>query len=144
MKKYSLWVFTAIALLVLFAAYTMLRSYRETNELWQTSDPARDPVSSWDRRVRKILPDLPAGVTVGYLADWDIPKFKFSAGDQHGEWVLTRYALAPHFVKGGTAYQYIVGNFSQPHDDQWFMDTFGVTVIKRYDAELYLLQGPGK
>jgi len=129
---------------VILSLYTTFHSYQEIAALYDPAQAGNDPVSAWDRRIRKILPDLPAEGTIGYMADWNIPDAKYSFGDQYGEWILTRYALAPHFVKRSGEYDFIVGNFSEPKSEEWFQQTFGVSILKDYDGGLYLLKGPAR
>ena len=104
-------------------------------------------VSVWDRRMRKMIPDLPTHGVVGYLADWDIPDYAYGDKDQTVEYVLSQYSLAPLILQRGSNHPIIIGNFSASNDSEKIpnvLKLFDLKIIKEHTNEIFILAGNEK
>ncbi len=138
--------------LVLLAAFVTLLIYATWNALAyrnrmvggaDTSDAGNDMVSTWDRRMRKMLPDLPDHGVVGYLADWDIPGYAYGHTDQTVEYLLSQYALPPLTLQRGANYPIIIGNFSDTGDKEKIpaiLEHFNLRIVKEHTNEIFILE----
>ena len=84
--------------------------------------------------MQPVRETLPRSIReVGYLSDPE-------QSAQVQEFFLTRYALAPVVVREGVAYEWIVGNFTQPG----FEDILNAQIpsgyaIQKFGAGIYLI-----
>jgi hypothetical protein len=142
-------IFAAFGL-VFFLVLGIFNTWSNQNQVISSLDPqniGNDMVSVWDRRMRKMIPDLPDHGIVGYLADWDIPEYPFGEKDQTVEYLLSQYSLAPLTLQRGSDYPVIIGNFSASKDTDKIpnvLKLFDLKIIKEHTNEILILAGKVK
>ncbi|MHC1784618.1 MAG: hypothetical protein AB9891_18000 [Anaerolineaceae bacterium] len=130
--------------LLAFGSYNAMVFRNQMVGTADTGNIGNDMVSTWDRRMRKMLPDLPDHGVVGYLADWDIPDYTYGHTDQTVEFLLSQYALAPLTLQRGADYPVIVGNFSDTGDPEKIpgvLELFNLRILKEHTNEIFILEG---
>jgi hypothetical protein len=133
----------AFVTLLIYASWNALAYRDRMVRAIDTSDAGNDMVSTWDRRMRKILPDLPDHGVVGYLADWDIPGYEYGHTDQTVEYLLSQYALAPLTLQRGDDFPLIIGNFSDTGDKDKIpaiLAHFKLVLVKEHTNEIFILE----
>jgi hypothetical protein len=93
-----------------------------------------DGAAKWEERMQPVREALPPSVReVGYVADPEQTA-------QVQEYSLTRYALAPVVVRPGVAYEWIVGNFTQPGFEDLLKEKITTAyTIRKFGAGIYLI-----
>ncbi len=102
-----------------------------------------DMVTAWDKRLRKVRNILPEYGTIGYMADWDIPGYKYGSSDQEVEFLLAQYTVAPLVLERGSDHDLILGNFSDNGDPQKMENVqkqLGLRIIQPYSNEIFLME----
>lgn len=133
----------AFITLLIFAAWNALVYRDRMVGAVDTSNAGNDMVSTWDRRMRKMLQDLPDHGVVGYLADWDIPGYAYGHTDQTVEYLLSQYALAPLTLQRGKDFPHIIGNFADTGDKEKIpaiLAHFNLMLVKEHTNEILILE----
>ena len=145
-KVYPYLVALAVILIIGLSFYSSLQTFQTTSK-----DVAElkgdDMVTAWDKRLRKVRLLLPGHGVIGYLADWDIPNYKYGPSDQEVEFLLAQYTVAPLVLERGIQHDLVLGNFNDTGDPQKLQDVqnyFGIQLIKAFSNEIFLFKGMGK
>jgi len=145
-KVYPYLVASAVILLIGLSFYSSLQTFQTTSkDVAELSGD--DMVTAWDKRQRKVRLLLPGYGVIGYLADWDIPNYKYSPSDQEVEFLLAQYTVAPLVLERGIQHDLILGNFNDTGDPQKLRDVqdyFGIQLVKSFSNEIFLFKGMGK
>lgn len=144
-QVYPYLVVVSVFLLVSFSFYFALQSLQATTESGAELE-GEEMVSGWDKRQRRVNLLLPDHGIIGYIADWDIPNYKYSQSDQDVEYLLMQYTVAPLVLDRGTRHSIILGNFNDPGDDskiQYFQNNFALKLIESYSNEVHIFSNPG-
>lgn len=142
-------IFAALALLffLFFGLFNTITYQNHVSSSINHQNLGNDMVSVWDRRMRKMVPDLPDHGVIGYLADWDIPDYPYGNSDQTVEYLLSQYSLAPLTLQRGSDYPVIIGNFSASKDQDKIpnvLKLFDLKIIKEHTNEIFILTGKEK
>jgi hypothetical protein len=143
-KLHTIIVAIGFLFILAFGSYNAIAYRNHMVGAADTDNIGNDMVSTWDRRMRKLLPDLPDHGVIGYLADWDIPDYVYGHSDQTVEFILSQYALAPLTLQRGTDYPVIIGNFSDAGDPKKIpgvLELFNLKILMEHTNEILLLEG---
>ncbi len=144
-KSGKIYSYTVIGLLLAIIGLILYSSFQGYQLSAAAADglTGDDMVTAWDKRLRKIRNILPEYGTIGYVADWDIPGYKYGSSDQEVEFLLAQYTVAPVVLERGTDHDLILGNFSDNGDPQK-METvqkqLGLKIIQTYSNEIFLME----
>ncbi|HEY6074559.1 MAG TPA: hypothetical protein VIV15_14515, partial [Anaerolineales bacterium] len=72
-----------------------------------------EAIASFEKRLEPVKAPLPfqRGV-IGYFGEWDMPGAGYEELDQHAEYLLAQYALAPLILKRGAGAEWNVAVLS--------------------------------
>lgn len=141
-KQYKYAALVLLALISLLVLYSSYQGYI-TAAASVGNTAIDDMVTAWDKRLRKARNILPEYGTIGYVADWDIPGYKYGSSDQEVEFLLAQYTLAPLVLERGTDHNLILGNFSDNGDPQKLENVqkqLGLKIIQAYSNEIFVMQ----
>lgn len=114
----------------------LLSAFSIAHQVYKIS-PENDPVGAFDRDLKPLLANLPAGGAIGYVSDAtmadDSPAF--------WEFLYVQYGLAPLIVVDSAEYPLVIGNF---HGAGWNVRAaqLRLTLLKDYGNGLMLFRGP--
>jgi hypothetical protein len=135
-----------IVVLIGTSIYSSILTFQGTSkDIAETN--GEEMVTAWEKRLRKVRQILPEHGVIGYLADWDIPDYKYGASDQEVEFILAQYTLAPLVLERGTDHEVVLGNFSDNGDPQKIQNIqnyFDIQLIDKFSNEIFVFKGLGQ
>jgi hypothetical protein len=129
----------AVLVLIGLSIVSRTKIHSQTLKTWKPEKIGKDAISLWDHRFEEMQAYLPQHGVIGYINDKSVPGRKLNSLDASGEYNLTRYSLTPLILADDPNEELVVGNFSF-NDTPPPFKSMGFTVVKQFDAEIYLLK----